>query len=188
MHFLVHDHIPQSLDSLSNHDQLKCPGRVRTMQGEGTQESVPVACCFAVMVEPYRPDQPAAGPTVERRKAHRNRIQVEIEIAHPGFLRCRGYAENISRTGVSLTLWEGEVPRHQRSVILNFRVWTGNETLYRKIYARVIRFEQATVALEFAEHDFVAEAIVQDLLFYQRRERRRLTRRPEPPAPTTTTS
>lgn len=152
------------------------------MQGEGTQESVPIACGFAVMVEPYRPDQPAAGPAVERRKAHRNRIQVEIEIAHPGFVRCRGHAENISRTGVSLTLWEGEVPRHQRSVILNFRIWTGNETLYRKIYARVIRFEQDNVALEFAEHDFVAEAIIQDLLFYQRRERRRLTRRPEPPA------
>ena len=120
---------------------------------------------------------------MERRRAQRNRIQVEIEIAHPGFARCRGYVENISRTGVSLTVWEGEVPRHQRSVILNFRVWTGKDTLYRKIYARVIRFEQDTVALEFSEHDFAAETIVQDLLFYQRRERRRLARKPEPPAP-----
>lgn len=118
---------------------------------------------------------------MERRKAQRNRIQVDIEIAHPGFGRCRGYAENISTTGISLTLWEGEVPRQQRSVILNFKIWTGNETLYRKIYARVIRFEQEKVALEFAEHDFVAEAIIQDLLFYQRRERRRLARTPLSP-------
>jgi len=115
---------------------------------------------------------------VERRKAQRNRIQVEIEIAHPGFSPCRGYAENISRTGISLTLWEGEVPRQQRSVILNFKIWTGNETLYRKIYARVVRFDQDRVALEFAEHDFVAEAIIHDLLYYQSRERRQTARNP----------
>jgi c-di-GMP-binding flagellar brake protein YcgR len=115
---------------------------------------------------------------VERRKAQRNRIQVEIEIAHPGFSPCRGYAENISRTGISLTLWEGEVPRQQRSVILNFKIWTGNETLFRKIYARVVRFDGERVALEFAEHDFVAEAIIQDLLYYQRRERRQAARNP----------
>lgn len=119
---------------------------------------------------------------MERRKAQRNHIQVEIEIAHPGFSRCRGYAENISRTGVSLTLCEGAVPRQQRSVVLNFGIWTGRETLYRKIYARVVRFDQEKVALEFAEHDFVAQTIIQDLLFYQRRERRRLARRPVSPA------
>lgn len=122
---------------------------------------------------------------MERRKAQRSCIQVDVEIAHPGFSRCRGYAENISRTGISLTLWEGAVPRQQRSVILNFKVWTGNETLYRKIYARVIRFEQDKVALEFAEHDFVAEAVIHDLLFYQRRERRKLARQRVPHAPQT---
>ena len=115
---------------------------------------------------------------MERRKALRNCIQVDVEIAHPGFGRCRGYAENISRTGISLTLWEGEVPQQQRSVVLNFKIWTGNETLYRKIYARVVRFHQEKVALEFAERNFVAEAIIQDLLFYQRRERRQVVRKP----------
>jgi c-di-GMP-binding flagellar brake protein YcgR len=109
---------------------------------------------------------------VERRKAKRNQIQVDIEIAHPGARRCGGYAENISRTGVSINLWDGELPTRQRSVILNFKVWTGSETLYRKIYARVVRLEQKKIALEFAEHDFIAEAIIQDLIFYQNRERR----------------
>jgi len=109
---------------------------------------------------------------VERRKARRNQIQVDIEIAHPGARRCGGYAENISRTGVSVILWDGELPIRQRSVILNFKVWTGSETLYRKIYARVVRLEQEKIALEFAEHDFIAEAIIQDLMFYQNRERR----------------
>ena len=52
MHFLVHDHIPQSLDSLSNHDQLKCPGRVRTMQGEGPGNLPPFACGFSARVKP----------------------------------------------------------------------------------------------------------------------------------------
>jgi len=109
---------------------------------------------------------------VERRKARRSQIQVDIEIAHPGSNRCRGLADNISRTGVSVTLHEGTLPSAQRSVILNFRVWTGNETLYRKVYARVMRYDQTQVALEFAEHDFITEAIIQDLMFYQSRTRR----------------
>jgi hypothetical protein len=113
---------------------------------------------------------------VERRKAKRNPIQVNIEIAHPGAARCCGFAENISRTGVSIALWDGHLPPQQRSVILNFKVWTGSETLYRKIYARVMRSTQDKIALEFAEHDFVAEAIIQDLLFYQHRERRQAAR------------
>jgi c-di-GMP-binding flagellar brake protein YcgR len=115
---------------------------------------------------------------VERRKAKRNQIQVDIEIAHPGAHRCGGYAENISRTGVSIILWDGELPTRQRSVILNFKVWTGSETLYRKIYARVVRLETEKIALEFAEHDFIAEAIIQDLMFYQNRERRTGARAP----------
>jgi hypothetical protein len=69
-------------------------------------------------------------------------------------------------------LWDGEFPTRQRSVILDFKVWTGSETLYRKIYARVVRLETKKIALEFAEHDFIAEAIIQDLMFYQNRERR----------------
>ena len=109
---------------------------------------------------------------MERRKAKRNQIQVDIEIAHPGAPRCGGYADNISRTGVSIILWDGEIPTSQRSVILDFRIWTGSETLYRKIYARVVRLEQEKIALEFAEHDPVAEAIILDLMFYKNRERR----------------
>jgi hypothetical protein len=113
---------------------------------------------------------------VERRNEQRRPIQVDIEIANPGQQRCRGYADNISRSGVRVTLSEGQLPDRQRSVVLNFKVWTGRETLFRKIYARVMRCENDQVALEFAEHDFVAEAIIQDLLFYQSRERRRTAR------------
>ena len=145
------------------------------MQGRGREYPLD-SRCFARVAEPFQTIEQQA-QAVERRKAQRNSIQVDIEIAHPGFNRCRGYAENISRTGISVVLWEGAVPSQQRSVILNFKIWTGNETLYRKIYARVARFQSERIALEFAEHDFVAEAIIQDLLFYQRRERRELSRR-----------
>jgi c-di-GMP-binding flagellar brake protein YcgR len=118
------------------------------------------------------------GSAVERRQSKRNQIEVDIEIAHPGSQRCFGCAKNISRTGVSVHLWKGALPEGQRSVILNFKVWTGNETLYRKIYARVVRTGEQVIALEFAEHDFVAEAIIQDLMFYQKRERRERAREP----------
>ncbi|MEA2093677.1 MAG: PilZ domain-containing protein [Pseudomonadota bacterium] len=105
---------------------------------------------------------------MERRKARRNQIQVDIEIAHPAANRCYGYAENISRTGVSVILQQGEIPARQRSVILNFKIWTGTETLYRKIYARVVRQKQGKIALEFASYDFTAESIIQDLMSCQR--------------------
>lgn len=106
---------------------------------------------------------------MEKRKAKRNQIQVDIEIAHPAANRCYGYAENISRTGISIVLREGQLPAQQRSVNLNFKVWTGSETLYRKIYARVVRRGQAKIALEFARFDFTAESIIRELMFYQRK-------------------
>ena len=105
---------------------------------------------------------------VGNRIAKRNQIQVDIEIAHPAANRCYGYAENISRAGVSIVLREGELPPGQRSVILNFKIWTGGETLYRKIYARVVRPGQGKIALEFARQDFTTEWIIRDLMFYQR--------------------
>lgn len=105
---------------------------------------------------------------MEKRIAKRDQIQVDIEIAHPAASRCYGYAENISCTGVSIVLRKGELPPRQRSVILNFKIWTGTETLYRKIYARVVRSGPGKIALEFARHDFTADWIIRDLMFYQR--------------------
>lgn len=116
------------------------------------------------------------GSAVERRQSKRKQIEVDIEIAQPGFQRCYGFAGNISRKGVSVHLWKGELPNRKRAVILNFKVWTGKETLYRKIYARVAHADRQVVGLEFTEHDFVAEAIIRDLMFYQQRERRQRAR------------
>lgn len=110
---------------------------------------------------------------MERRQAKRKQIEVDVEIAHPGAERCYGFAADISRRGVSVHLWKGELPAQQRSVILNFRIWTGRETLYRKMYARVIHCDRQTIGLEFTEHDFIAEAIIHDLMYYQSHERRR---------------
>ncbi len=110
---------------------------------------------------------------MERRQLSRKRIEVDVEIAQAGKERCYGFAVDISRQGVSVQLWKGQLPAHQRSVILNFRIWTGRETLYRKMYARVVHSDSQTIGLEFTEHDFVAEAIVNDLMHYQKHERRR---------------
>jgi hypothetical protein len=112
---------------------------------------------------------------VERRQEKRKQVEVDIEIAHSDAERCYGFASNISRRGVSVHLWKGELPERQRSVILNFRIWTGRETLYRKMYARVIHSNGHTIGLKFTEHDFIAEAIIQDLMYYQKSERRRHT-------------
>jgi len=98
---------------------------------------------------------------------------VEIDIAHPGAGICHGHVENISKSGVSISISGGDLPVEQRSVILNLRVWTGNEMLYRKIYCRVVRREEGRMAMEFAENDIVTEAIIQDLMFYQSRARKR---------------
>jgi hypothetical protein len=119
----------------------------------------------------------AKGSTVENRKANRNQIKVGIETAHPTASPCYGYAEHISPTGVSMVLQEGELPAEQRSVILNFKIWTGSETLYRKIYARVVRSGQGKIALEFAKPDFTVEWIIRDLMFFQRNQHK--TDRPQ---------
>ena len=60
------------------------------------------------------------GSAVERRQSKRKQIEVDIEIAQPGFQRCYGFAGNISRKGVSVHLWKGELPNRKRAVILNF--------------------------------------------------------------------
>jgi len=112
----------------------------------------------------------ANGIAMERRKSKRTLIQVDIEIAHPGFQRCYGVARNISQSGICVQLSNGELPVWQRSVILNFKIWTGVETLYRRLYARVVHRDEQTVGLEFAERDFSAQAVINDLLYYQRRE------------------
>jgi len=117
----------------------------------------------------FRPTNMAKGSIVDNRNAKRKRIQVGIEIADPGANRCYGYAENISSTGVSIVLKEGGLPPGQRSVILNFKIWTGSETLYRKIYARVVRSGQGKIALEFARSDSTIDWIIRDLMFYQRK-------------------
>jgi len=132
------------------------------MEGKGSLSR----CCCGSQRSPR--NEYAKGRTVEKRKAKRNQIQVDIEIAHPAANRCYGYADNISRTGVSIVLREGALPPRQRSVILNFKIWTGRETLYRKIHARVVRPGQGRIALEFAKYDFTAESIIRDLMFYQR--------------------
>jgi len=106
---------------------------------------------------------------VERRNAQRDPILVDIDITHPGNGYCHGYVKNISRSGVSVTIREGHVPACQHAVMLGFRIWTGNETLYRRIYCRIVRREEGCLALEFAENDIVTDAIIQDLMFYQQR-------------------
>mgnify|MGYP001820028211 FL=1 len=105
---------------------------------------------------------------MDRRKARREKIIVDIEVARPGVGRCFGYAQNISRHGVSMILQQGTLPAHQQSVMLNFRIWTGSEDYFCKVYARVVRLEGTEVGLEFAENDVLAEATIQDLIFYQR--------------------
>ena len=134
--------------------------RVRTAQGRGAE--------FCPSSSTVR------GVAVERRSAKRDPIRVEIDIAHPGAGLCHGLVENISKSGVSLVIHGGSLPAEQRSVILNFRVWTGTEMLYRKIYCRVVRREVGRMALEFAEDDIVSEAIIQDLMFYQNRARKQV--------------
>ncbi|VAW72831.1 hypothetical protein MNBD_GAMMA14-2151 [hydrothermal vent metagenome] len=116
---------------------------------------------------------------MERRSAKRDQILVDIDIAHPGAGYCHGHVENISKSGVSVIIREGKLSDGQRSVILNLRVWTGNEMLYRKVYCRIIRHEENRIAMAFAENDIVTEAIVDDLMFYQKRGRKHDARKPE---------
>jgi len=107
---------------------------------------------------------------MERRRSGRHSLQVDIEMTGPGKGRCFGYVEDISVNGVSIRITSGYL-ENQFSVVLNFRIWTGTESLFRKVYARVVRTQENLVALEFSEHDVIAEAIVQDLIYYHGRDK-----------------
>lgn len=113
---------------------------------------------------------------MNKRKSTRHNLLVEIEIANSGHRRCRGYVNNISRDGLSITLRDGQLPADQKSVLLNFKIWTGSETLFRKMLAKIVRIEGQQAGLVFTEHDMVAAAIVQDLLHYKSCERRKKAR------------
>lgn len=105
---------------------------------------------------------------MERRRARRENIIVDIEVARPGLGRCFGYAQNISRQGVSIVLQQGSLPTNQQSVMLSFRIWTGSGDFFCKVYARVMRLNGREVALEFSKKDAITEATIQDLIYYQR--------------------
>ena len=113
---------------------------------------------------------------MNNRKSTRHCVLVDIEIAQPGISRCRGFVNNISREGLSVVLQEGQLPAGQKSVLLNFKIWTGNETLFRKLHAKIVRVEGQEAGLVFAENDLVSNAIVQDLLHYKSHERRKKAR------------
>lgn len=113
---------------------------------------------------------------MNKRKTARHYLLVDIEIAQSGKQRRRGYVNNISREGLSVTLQEGQIPTGQKSVLLNFKIWTGSETLFRKMHAKIVRIEEQEVGMRFAEHDLIATAIVQDLLHYKAYERRNKAR------------
>jgi hypothetical protein len=113
---------------------------------------------------------------MNRRKSARRRVSVELEIARPGGSRCRGYAENVSREGMCVTVREGDIPDVRRPVMVNLKIWTGTETLFRKLQARIVRVEDDRLALAFLENNLVTHAIVQDLLYYESLERRRQAR------------
>jgi hypothetical protein len=113
---------------------------------------------------------------MNHRKSTRHSLLVDIEIAHPGVSRCRGFVKNISRDGLSVILQEGQIPDSQKSVLLNFKIWTGSETLFRKLHAKIVRVEGQEAGLVFAENDLVANAIIQDLLHYKSHERRKQAR------------
>ena len=113
---------------------------------------------------------------MNKRKSTRHHLLVDIEIAQPGQRRCRGHVNNINREGLSVTLREGQLPKDQKSVLLNFKIWTGSETLFRKLHAKIIRVNEHEIGMAFAEHDLVAAAIIQDLLHYKTHERRKRSR------------
>ncbi len=116
------------------------------------------------------------GDKMNKRKTARQSLLVDIEIANSGHNRCRGYVNNISRDGLSITLRDGHFPIEQKSVLLNFNIWTGSETLFRKMLAKIVRIDGQEAGLVFAGDDRVTAAIVQDLLHYKMYERRKQSR------------
>lgn len=103
----------------------------------------------------------------DQRRSPRERILVEIKIAQSSLGYCAGYAENISKQGIAVMLHQGQLLPNHKVVLLSFKIWTGNETLKRKLSANVERIDENHIVFTFTGDEEETETVIAELIKYK---------------------
>lgn len=106
----------------------------------------------------------------ENRRSPRECILVEINIAQSSLGYCAGYAENVSKQGIAVTLHQGRLLPTHKVALLGFKIWTGKETLKRQLSAHVKRIDDSHIVFTFSGDEAETESIIEELIKYQSME------------------
>ena len=106
----------------------------------------------------------------ENRRSTRENILVEINIAQSSFGYCAGYAENVSKEAIAVTLTEGQLLPTHKVALLGLKIWNGKESLTRQLSAHVKRIDDTHIVFTFTGDETETEAVIEELIKYQSKE------------------
>ena len=106
----------------------------------------------------------------ENRRSPREHILVEIDIAQSSLGYCAGYAKNVSKESVAVTLHEGQLLPTHKVALLGFKIWTGEETLTRQLSANIKRIDDKHIVFTFTGDETETAAVVEELIKYKMAE------------------
>jgi hypothetical protein len=105
--------------------------------------------------------------TTEKREQPRTAVFVSLTLLYDDIELTDCHALDISNKGISIVLpRELEVPFGD-PISLRFHIWTGRDHMSRYLHAEVIRSGQRVLAVCIVDHVRIANAVVQDILYYQ---------------------
>jgi PilZ domain len=114
--------------------------------------------------------------TPDKREQPRTAVFVPLALIHGDIELTDCHALNISNNGIYIELpRELEVPSGNL-VSLRFHIWTGRDHMSRYLRAEAIRSGHRVLAACIVDHVRIANAVVQDILYYQQLERRNAVR------------
>jgi len=114
--------------------------------------------------------------TPDKRDQLRTAVFVSLALIHDDIELTDCHALNISNKGICIELpRELEVPSGD-PISLRFHIWTGRDHMSRYLRAEVIRSGHRVLAARIVDHARIANAVVQDILYYQQLERRNAAR------------
>ncbi len=112
----------------------------------------------------------------DKRAQQRTTVSVPLALIHDDIELNDCHVLNISSKGICI-----ELPRDLEAsfgVLISFRlhIWTGYDHISRYLRAEVVRSEHRFLAACIVDHVRIANAVVQDILYYQQLERRNAAR------------
>ena len=112
----------------------------------------------------------------DKRKQPRTAVFVSLTLNHDDIELADCHALNISNKGICIELPRELEVQSGYPISLRFHIWTGRDHMSRYLRAEAIRSGHRVLAACIVDHVRIANAVVQDILYYQQIERRNAAR------------